>query len=203
MLKYLLLILINMVNIKGFPYHNIIKQTILHDIKMPSIYLEKEFYSDNNAKFKNKFLSAEHIYPQCFLMNKHSNDMHNIIKTINTLNVNRSNYMFVEDVNIKDKNWVELDFGNYVNHKCKMFAPNNYSRGFISRAILHMCREYDYNHKKVIDKDLLIKWFFNNPPLKDERYHNEIVHKIQRNHNIFITNYFKKNNIVIKFINKL
>lgn len=192
-----------MVNIKGFPYHNIIKQTILHDIKMPSIYLEKEFYSDNNAKFKNKFLSAEHIYPQCFLMNKHSNDMHNIIKTINTLNVNRSNYMFVEDVNIKDKNWVELDFGNYVNHKCKMFAPNNYSRGFISRAILHMCREYDYNHKKVIDKDLLIKWFFNNPPLKDERYHNEIVHKIQRNHNIFITNYFKKNNIVIKFINKL
>jgi endonuclease I len=203
MLKYLLLILINMVNIKGFPYHNIIKQTIIHDIKMPSIYLEKEFYSDNHAKFKNKFLSAEHIYPQCMLMNKHSNDMHNIIKTFNTLNVNRSNYMFVEDVNIKDKNWVELEFGNYVNHKTKMFAPNNYSRGFISRAILHMCREYDYNHKKVIDKDILIKWFFNNPPLKEERYHNEIIHRIQRNHNIFITNYFKKNNVVIKFINKL
>lgn len=203
MLKYLLLILINMVNIKGFPYHNIIKQTILHDVKMPSIYLEKEFYSDNNAKFKNKFLSAEHIYPQCMLMNKHSNDMHNIIKTINTLNVNRSNYMFVEDVNIKDKNWVELDFGNYVNHKAKVFAPNNYSRGFISRAILYMCREYDYSCKKVIDKDLLIKWYFDNPPLKEERYHNEIIHKIQRTHNIFITNYFKKNNVIIKFINKL
>jgi endonuclease I len=111
--------------------------------------------------------------------------------------------MFVEDVNVKDKNWVALDFGNYVNHKCKMFAPNNYSRGFISRAILYMCREYDYNHKKVIDKDILVKWFFDNPPLKDERYHNEIIHKIQRNHNIFITNYYKKNNVVIKFINKL
>jgi hypothetical protein len=34
MLKYLLLILINMVNIKGFPYHNIIKQTIIHDINI-------------------------------------------------------------------------------------------------------------------------------------------------------------------------
>jgi len=202
MLKYLLLILINMVNIKGFAYNNIIKQTILHDSKMPSIYLEKCFYTDD-SKFKNKFLSAEHIFPQCLLMNKHSNDMHNIIKTINTLNVNRSNYMFVEEVNIKDKNWVALDFGNYVNHKCKMFAPNNYSRGFISRAILYMCREYDYNHKKVINKDTLVKWFFDNPPLKDERYHNEIIHKIQRNHNIFITNYFKKNNVVLKFINKL
>jgi 2-succinyl-5-enolpyruvyl-6-hydroxy-3-cyclohexene-1-carboxylate synthase len=41
------------------------------------------------------------------------------------------------------------------------------------------------------------------PPLKEERYHNEIIHRIQRKHNIFITNYFKKNNVIIKFINKL
>ena len=81
MLKYLLLILINMVNIKGFAYNNVIKQTILHDSKMPSIYLEKCFYTDD-SKFKNKFISAEHIFPQSLLMNKHSNDMHNIIKTI-------------------------------------------------------------------------------------------------------------------------
>ena len=197
--------------IKGFAYNNIIKKTIVHDMKMPSIYLEKGFFCDGHygtysckdAKFKNKFFSAEHIFPQCLLNNKHSNDMHNIIKTLNTLNVNRSNYIFVEDVNIKDKNWEELDFGNYVNHKAKVFAPNNYSRGFISRAILYMCREYDYSCKKVIDKDLLIKWYFENPPLKEERYHNEIIHKIQRTHNIFITNYFKKNNVIIKFINKL
>ena len=125
--------------IKGFAYNNIIKKTIVHDMKMPSIYLEKGFFCDGHygtysckdAKFKNKFFSAEHIFPQCLLNNKHSNDMHNIIKTLNTLNVNRSNYIFVEDVNIKDKNWEELDFGNYVNHKAKVFAPNNYSRGFI------------------------------------------------------------------------
>jgi hypothetical protein len=214
MLKYLLLILINMIRIKGFAYNNIIKNTIINDIKMPSIYLEKGFfgdgcyssyssYSNNDARFKNKFFSAEHIFPQCLLNNKHSNDMHNIVKTLNTLNVNRSNYMFVEDISKKDKNWEELDFGNYVNHKAKVFAPNDYSRGFISRAILYMCYEYNYSHKKVIDTDLLIKWYFENPPLKEERYHNEIIHKIQRTHNIFITNYFKKNNVIIKFINKL
>jgi endonuclease I len=189
--------------IRGFPYTNIIKKTILHDMKMPSIYLENSFFGDNEAKFKNKFFSAEHIFPQCLLNNKHRNDMHNIVKTINTLNVNRSNYMFVEDINMKDKNWEALDFGNYVNHKYKVFAPNHYSRGFISRAILYMCWEYDYNHKKVIDRDLLIKWYFENPPSKEERYHNEIIHRIQRKHNIFITNYCKKNNVIIKFINKL
>jgi hypothetical protein len=190
----------------GLAFNNIIKKTILHDTKMPSIYLENSFLCDNNdARFKNKFFSAEHIFPQCQLNNKHKNDMHNIIKTTNTLNVNRSNYMFVDnnDINPKDKNWVALDFGNYVNHKCKVFSPNDYSRGFISRAILYMCWEYDYNHRKVIDTDLLIKWYFQYPPLKEERYHNEIIHRIQRKHNIFITNYFKRSNIILKFIKKL
>jgi len=189
----------------GFAFNSIIKKTILHDTKMPSIYLENSFLSDNDARFKNKFFSAEHIFPQCQLNNKHKNDMHNIIKTTNTLNVNRSNYMFVDDndINPKDKNWVALDFGNYVNHKCKVFSPNDYSRGFISRAILYMCWEYDYNHRKVIDTDLLIKWYFQYPPLKEERYHNEIIHRIQRKHNIFITNYFKRSNVILKFIKKL
>ena len=209
-----LILLVNMIVIvnmnigfvRGYAtYTNIIKKTVLHDIKMPSIYLEKSFLDDNDARFKNKFFSAEHIFPQCLLNNKHTTDMHNIIKTTNTLNVNRSNYMFVEDncVNVKDKNWQELDFGNYVNHKNKVFAPNHYSRGFISRAVLYMCWEYGYSHKKVIDTELLIKWYFQHPPLKEERYHNEIIHRIQRKHNIFITNYNKKNNVIIKFINKL
>jgi hypothetical protein len=190
----------------GLAFNSIIKKTILHDTKMPSIYLENSFLCDNSdARFKNKFFSAEHIFPQCQLNNKHKNDMHNIIKTTNTLNVNRSNYMFVDDndINPKDKNWVALDFGNYVNHKYKVFSPNNYSRGFISRAILYMCWEYDYNHRKVIDTDLLIKWYFQYPPLKEERYHNEIIHRIQRKHNIFITNYFKRSNVILKFIKKL
>lgn len=194
-----------MVITRGFAFTNVIKKTILQDVKMPSIYLENSFLSENDAKFKKQFFSAEHIFPQCLLNNKHKNDMHNIIKTTNTLNVNRSNYMFVDEeiIQPKDKNWAALEFGNYVNHKYKMFAPNDYSRGFISRAILYMCWEYDYNHNKVIDTDLLIKWYFKYPPLKEERYHNEIIHRIQRKHNIFITNYCKKNSVILKFIKKL
>jgi endonuclease I len=191
---------------RAFTFTNIVKKTILLDTKMPSIYLENSFLDTNDAKFKNKFFSAEHIFPQCQLDNKHRNDMHNIIKTTNTLNVNRSNYMYVDreaTANANDKNWVALDFGNYVNHKYKVFSPNDYSRGFISRAILYMCWEYDYNHRKVIDTDLLIKWYFEHPPLKEERYHNEIIHRIQRKHNIFITNYCKKNSVILKFIKKL
>lgn len=203
---FLLSMAMNVGRGRAFTFTNIVKKTILLDTKMPSIYLENSFLDTNDAKFKNKFFSAEHIFPQCQLDNKHRNDMHNIIKTTNTLNVNRSNYMYVDreaTANANDKNWVALDFGNYVNHKYKVFSPNDYSRGFISRAILYMCWEYDYNHRKVIDTDLLIKWYFEYPPLKEERYHNEIIHRIQRKHNIFITNYCKKNSVILKFIKKL
>lgn len=204
----LLSIAMNVGRGRAFTFTNIVKKTILLDTKMPSIYLENSFLDANDAKFKNKFFSAEHIFPQCQLDNKHRNDMHNIIKTTNTLNVNRSNYMYVDReaataTAANDKHWVALDFGNYVNHKYKVFSPNDYSRGFISRAILYMCWEYDYNHRKVIDTDLLIKWYFEYPPLKEERYHNEIIHRIQRKHNIFITNYCKKNSVILKFIKKL
>ena len=203
---FLLSMAMNVGRGRAFTFTNIVKKTILLDTKMPSIYLENSFLDTNDAKFKNKFFSAEHIFPQCQLDNKHRNDMHNIIKTTNTLNVNRSNYMYVDreaTANANDKHWVALDFGNYVNHKYKVFSPNDYSRGFISRAILYMCWEYDYNHRKVIDTDLLIKWYFEYPPLKEERYHNEIIHRIQRKHNIFITNYCKKNSVILKFIKKL
>ena len=206
-LLLLLSIAMNVGRGRAFTFTNIVKKTILLDTKMPSIYLENSFLDANDAKFKNKFFSAEHIFPQCQLDNKHRNDMHNIIKTTNTLNVNRSNYMYVDreaaTASANDKHWVALDFGNYVNHKYKVFSPNDYSRGFISRAILYMCWEYDYNHRKVIDTDLLIKWYFEYPPLKEERYHNEIIHRIQRKHNIFITNYCKKNSVILKFIKKL
>ena len=211
-LLFLLSMAMNVGRGRAFTFTNIVKKTILLDTKMPSIYLENSFLDVNDAKFKNKFFSAEHIFPQCQLDNKHRNDMHNIIKTTNTLNVNRSNYMYVDREAVSasasatatnDKHWVALDFGNYVNHKAKVFSPNDYSRGFISRAILYMCWEYDYNHRKVIDTDLLIKWYFEYPPLKEERYHNEIIHRIQRKHNIFITNYCKKNNVILKFIKKL
>lgn len=201
------LICMNIMFVRSFSSHtirctNVFRHTIIFDNKMPSIYLEKDLYVED--RLKNSVYSVEHIFPRSHLSFMHVNDMHNTIKTINTLNVNRSNYEYVDDVGLKlDKNWIKLDFGNYVNHKKKMFIPNHASRGFISRAILYMCREYDYNPAKIIKKDVLGKWFYDYPPTKEEKYHNEIIRKMQNKNNIFIANYNKKKAFVAKFIDTL
>ena len=180
--------------------HNIIKDTILHDSKMPTIYTNKHFVP---CDIKNRFLSAEHIYPQSLLNIKQSNDMHNIIKTVNTLNVNRSNYRFQEDISATDKNWVELEFNNYVNHKDKIFVPNKDSRGFISRAILYMYKEYNCNPRKIIDVEILKKWYYNFSPTHDEIYHNSVIKRIQNKNNMFISCYNKKNKGIKKLLESL
>ena len=213
-------------------FSNIIKDTILNDPKMPMIYTNKYLkkciingiaddarctegveggasISKNIARgvaksnYNRQFVSAEHIYPQCLLDGKQSNDMHNIIKTLNTLNANRSNYKFHEDYDIKSKNWVELECNNYVNHKDKVFVPNNDSRGFISRAILYMYKEYNCNPQKIIDIEILKKWYYNFSPTIDERYHNDIIKRLQNKNNIFISNYNKKNKGIKKILDSL
>lgn len=198
------IICINLMFSRGFASHtvrctNIIRNVIIFDSKMPSIYLEKDFHVDD--RLKGDVYSIEHIFPRSHLHTKHINDMHNVIKTMNSLNVNRSNYEFVDDLeNTEDKNWIKLDFDNYVNHKKKQFIPNNASRGFISRAILYMCKEYDYNPGKIIQKDILARWFYDYPPTKEEKYHNEMVKKMQHKNNVFIANYNKKKSFVAKFV---
>ena len=213
-------------------HSNIIKDTILNDPKMPMIYTNKYLkkyiingiaedargtegaeggtsISKNIARgvaksnYNRQFISAEHIYPQCLLDGKQSNDMHNIIKTLNTLNANRSNYKFHEDYDIKSKHWVELECNNYVNHKDKVFVPNNDSRGFISRAILYMYKEYNCNPQKIIDIEILKKWYYNFSPTIDERYHNDIIKRLQNKNNIFISNYNKKNKGIKKILDSL
>jgi len=59
------------------------------------------------------------------------------------------------------------------------------------------------NYKKVIDKELLIKWFYNYSPSIAEKYHNDMVKQIQQTNNIFISKYNKKNNGLYRFINTL
>jgi len=158
--------------------YNIIKDAILNDSKMPIIYVNKNYYP---VDIKNKFLSAEHIYPQS----------------------NRSNYRFRDDYDKRDKNWVELEYNNYVNHKNKLFVPNNDSRGFISRAILYMYREYKCNPKKIIDIEILKKWYYNFSPTHEEIYHNMVVKRIQNKNNMFISNYNKKNKGIKRLLDTL
>lgn len=178
--------------------NSVIRKAIIND-NMPSLYTSFNF----NKMPKNRFYTAEHIYPQSYLSDTECKDMHNIIKTINSINVNRSNYKFHDYIDITDKNWKKIEFDNYVNHKLKLFVPNSNSRGFISRAILYMCREYNLKIDKIIDKGTLIKWFYSYSPTSREIYHNDMIKKVQNNNNIFISRYNKKNFCFKKYIEKL
>lgn len=178
--------------------NSIIRKTIIND-NMPSLYTP---FNLKNLP-KNRFYTAEHIYPQSLLTSIESKDMHNIIKTINSINVNRSNYKFHDYIDLNDKNWKKIEYDNYVNHKKKLFVPNSNSKGFISRAILYMCREYNLKLDKIIDKTTLIKWFYSYSPSNCEIYHNNIVKKIQNKNNIFISGYNKKNLCFKKYIDHL
>jgi len=180
----------------------IIKKTVLYDKKMPILYTSNDYKNVNTTNKYNLF-TPEHIFPQSLLCTKEKNDMHNIIKTIHSLNTNRSNYKYCDNLNEYDENWNELIYNNYVNHKDKLFIPNKDSRGIISRSILYMCHQYNCNYKKVIDKELLSKWFYNYSPSIAEKYHNDMVKQIQQKNNIFISKYNKKNNEIKKFINTL
>lgn len=182
---------------------NIFRNTIIFDKNMPSLYIDKNFHVDE--KLYSSVYSIEHIFPRSYLNKNDNYDMHNVIRTLNNLNVNRSNYKYtdINTYNINDKNWIKLDFDNYVNHKQKLFIPNTSSKGFISRAILYMINEYDYKLNKIIDKETLLKWYFEYPPNKYEVYHNEVIRKIQNKNNIFISKYNKKTKNILKFLENL
>ena len=182
----------------SFRCSNILRHCIVFDDKMPTAYVEKDFHV--HSDLKKSIYSIEHIFPRSLISKKDYNDMHNTIRTTNELNINRSNYKFTDCIS-EDKHWTQLNYNNHVNHKLKLFVPNPTSRGFISRAILYMSKEYDYNSSKIIDTDMLIGWFYAYPPQASEKYHNEIVKKLQNKNNIFISNYNKKS--VLRYINSL
>ena len=56
---------------------------------------------------------------------------------------------------------------------------------------------------KFIEKPTLIKWYYTYCPTTDEIYHNAMVRYIQKNNNIFISAYNKKNMAIKKYIEKL
>lgn len=179
---------------------HILRSTIINDKKMPSLYINRDIHVEENLY--RSLYSIEHIVPRSFLNRKDYFDMHNVIRTINELNVNRSNYKYTDEVT-NDKNWIKLDFDNYVNHKKKLFIPNSTSRGFIARAILYMSKEYDYNPHKIINKEILMRWYFEYPPDKHEQYHNQVAKKLQHTNNIFISSYNKKTKQILKYLESL
>jgi endonuclease I len=194
--------MIRSLSAKTLHYSSIVKNTLIFNDKMPSIYVDSDFHVDDSLK--RSMYSIEHVFPRSFIKKQDCSDMHNTFRTINELNTQRSNYRFVDIRSYcdNDKKWTELSYGNYVNHKEKLFIPNKSSRGFIARSILYMAKQYNYKPTKIIDKQVLIDWFYEYPPNKTEKYHNEMVMKIQNRNNIFISSYNRKAKNLLKFIDK-
>jgi endonuclease I len=102
----------------------------------------------------------------------------------------RSNYKYTGDLT---NSFIRLnDSDSFVNTKEKLFVPDDNSKGIIARAIMHMCYEYKYDYKKIIDYDNLINWCLEYPPTKEEIYHNNIIFQKQKTRNLFIDMYNKK-----------
>lgn len=156
------------------------KKILVNDKLLPSLYINKNTHIN----------SIEHIFPRSLINKEHYNDMHNLFKTNNIINNKRSNYKFAEIENIKE--WEKIEDDNYVNHKKRLFMPNENSKGIVSRAIMYMSYEYKYNYEKIIDLETLMEWCLKYKPSKEEQYHNSIVFKHQYKRNIFIDTYNKK-----------
>jgi len=155
-----------------------------------------EIYNINKNFINNNRLTLEHIFPKCYMNKKSYNDMHNIFKCNNEINNYRSNYKFsdFDYINLKINDFEKIyNTSNYISHKYKLFIPEKESKGIISRAIMYMTYEYKYKYNKIIDYDILINWCLNNPPTKEEIYHNDIVFMKQYKRNKFIDLYYKKN----------
>ena len=135
--------------------------------------------------------TLEHIFPKS-LTKKNSNDLHNLFICNGDINNIRSNYKFIDDIDIlSNNNWIKLEKNNYVNKKNKLFIPNNESKGIVARAIMYMSYTHGYNYENIINFHNLIKWCITFPPTKEEYNHNNIVYAYQKNRNPFIDLYNK------------
>jgi len=133
-------------------------------------------------------ISIEHIYPKCFLSKEHYYDFHNTFRACKSINNIRSNYMFSDTKNIT---WININYGNYISHKHKLFKPRDQDKGIIARAILYM--SYKYKYKIFMDKHILYNWCLKYEPSIKEQLHNLNGYKIQGNYNIFISKFYDKN----------
>ena len=173
----------------AIPLNQGIKEYVIRDINLPSLYLNKNSNFDGN-NIKQEY-SVEHIYPKSLLHKKDHYDMHNLIRTKNYINNLRSNYKFSDKKNEETNNdqWIKLEGNNFLNKKDRIFIPNKYSKGIISRAIMYLAYNFNYDPYKIITRDNLIKWCIDNPPDYKEIYHNKLALYLQNTNNIFIENY--------------
>jgi len=163
-----------------------------------------DIYSPHSLDITDKGInfSAEHIYPQSFLMRNRdaAKDIHNLFPTRLFINQHRSNYRFSETLvasnsikmvcrtNSDPRLHFDESLYNYKDSQQKTFVPISGSRGTIARSIAYMGLIYpELDIKEVIDLRLLKKWNEEHPPDNQEIIRNKKIQCIQYNENPFIS----------------
>ena len=75
-----------------------------------------------------------------------------------------------------------------VSKKYRVAEPREAARGDVARAMFYM--EDQYEQLVLFEKqaNILLKWHFQDPPSKEERWRNDKIERIQGNRNSFIDN---------------
>lgn len=139
-----------------------LKNNIYFDIYNDSMIEINKQLIISESKIINKFdnlhynkyndLTAEHIFPQSFLKeySKAKFDMHNIYLTKGTINSNRSNYKFIQNLtSLEDNNENKKENNRFVLNKIKSKIQNNDK--FLKKIIVKREKQYKKKQKQKLN----------------------------------------------------
>jgi deoxyribonuclease-1 len=176
-----------------------VRKIVMNHIQPLCVY---GFYNEN----KKQMFNIEHIVPQSF-DSKVNCDLHMIFMCNRQLNHIRSNYVFIDDLYIKDKKmrnhfiYIIHENGTYYTVMQKrrdyycgfsnyfgFFLPPEKSKGIIARSLLYYKDKYKNDDvlRKIIDINLLLEWNRKYQVCEMEYKRNEEIFRIQKNRNPFI-----------------
>lgn len=160
-------------------------------------------FSTKNYRERKKKVNAEHIFPMSWAAKdlkcgtrkqcQHKSakfrgiesDLHNIYPALIHVNKARSNYRF-GNVAGEKRQFGACDFE--VNQRGRVAEPTAKARGEVARAMLYMMYQYDLTLHRKTEK-LMRKWDKQDPPSKEEKRRERIIHQQQGRENPFITRY--------------
>lgn len=156
----------------------------------------------NIAHAKDKEVNVEHVFPMAWVknslkcgtrdecrqnsefFNRIEGDLHNLYPALAKLNYARQAYRF-GTIKGEDRRFGKhCDFE--VSKKDRVAEPRQEVRGDVARAMFYMEHQYDELVLFKKQADILLKWHFEDPPSKEERWRNDKIEKIQGNRNPFI-----------------
>ncbi len=167
-----------------------------------TIYCNKQF-STRNRKERKKYVNAEHIFPMSWVAKDLNcgkrrqcqensaqfraieSDLHNIYPALINVNKARSNFRF-GDVAGEKRQFGTCDFE--VNKRKRIAEPDETVRGEVARAILYMAYQYNLSLHEKTEK-LMRQWDRQDPPSKEEKRREAVIHKIQGRENPYISRY--------------